>query len=145
MVGKKETEWGSNPLRSAQTRSRSMLRQNGGPAATINLFLTDELFKSIMKPEILDIILPKTNRKGTRVYDAFSNDLLDRFPLASGWPPSKTFQSFVETELFIFIGILIAACLHRKNTENLNDKWRDGTLSFVRTAVLRDHDFDNNA
>ena len=49
------------------------------------------------------------------MYDAFNNDLLNRFPLASGRPPSKTFQPFTEAELLAFIGILIAAGVHRQN------------------------------
>ena len=44
-----------------------------------------------MEPEICDITLRETNRKGKRVFDAFNNDLMNRFPLASGQPPSKTF------------------------------------------------------
>ena len=45
---KDEAECGSNPLPSAQTRFRNILRQRGGPAATSNLFKPDKLFKSIM-------------------------------------------------------------------------------------------------
>ena len=44
-TAKDETEWGSNPLPSAQTRSRNILRQKSGPAATSNLFIPDEFFK----------------------------------------------------------------------------------------------------
>ena len=61
-TAKGETEQGSNPLPSAQTRSRNILRQRSGPAATINLFTPDQLFKSIMRPEICDITLRETNR-----------------------------------------------------------------------------------
>ena len=90
-IAKDKTEWSSNPLPSAQTKSRDILHQRGGPAANSNQFTPDELFKSIMRPEICDITLRKTNRKGKRVCDAFNNDLMNRFPLASGRPPSKTF------------------------------------------------------
>ena len=90
-TAKDKTEWGSNPLPSAQTRYRNILRRKGGLASTSNLFTLDQLFKSIMRPEICDIILRETNRKGKRLCDAFNNDLLNRFPLASGRPPSKTF------------------------------------------------------
>ena len=51
-TAKDEIEWGSNPLPSAQTRSRNILRQRGGPAVTSNMFAPDELSKSIMGPEI---------------------------------------------------------------------------------------------
>ena len=37
-IAKDKTEWGSNPLPSAKTRSRNILRQRGGPAANSNLF-----------------------------------------------------------------------------------------------------------
>ena len=53
---KDETEWGSNPLPSAKARSLNILHQRGKPAATSNLFTPDELFKSIVRPEIRDII-----------------------------------------------------------------------------------------
>ena len=89
-TAKDETEWGSSPLSSAQTRSRNILRQSGKPAATSNLFTSDELFRSIMRPEIFDI-LRETNQKDKRVCDVFNNDLLNRFLLASGRLPSKTF------------------------------------------------------
>ena len=56
-TAKDETEWGSNPLPSAQTRSRKILRQRGRPAAISNLFAPDELLKSIMRSEICDIRL----------------------------------------------------------------------------------------
>ena len=81
-----------------------------------------------MRPEICDIILRETNRKGKRVWDAFNKDLLNRFPLASGRPPSKPFQPFTEAELHAFIDILIAAGVHRQNKENLNDMWNGGVL-----------------
>ena len=56
-TAKDKTEWGSNPLPSAQTRSCNILHQRGGLTANSNLFTPDELFKSIMRPEICDIIL----------------------------------------------------------------------------------------
>ena len=37
-IAKDKTEWSSNPLPSAQTRSRNILRQRDGPAANRNLF-----------------------------------------------------------------------------------------------------------
>ena len=74
-----------------------------------------------MRPEICDIILQETNRKGKRVCDAFNNDLMNRFALAFRRPPSKTFQPFTEAELLAFIGILIAAGVHRQNKENMDD------------------------
>ena len=61
-TAKDETEWGSNPLSNAQTRSRNILLQRDGPAETSDLFTPDELFKSIMRPKICDIILRETNR-----------------------------------------------------------------------------------
>ena len=56
-TAKDKTEWGSNPLPSAQTRSCNILHQRGELTANSNLFTPDELFKSIMRPEICDIIL----------------------------------------------------------------------------------------
>ena len=123
-IAKDETEWSSNPLPTAQTISGNILRQKGGPAATSKLFTREELFKSMMRPEICYIILRETNRKSKRVCDAFSNNLLSRFPHSSGRPPSKTFQPFTEAELHAFIGILIAAGVHRQNKKNLDDMWK---------------------
>ena len=137
-IAKHKTERSSNPLPSAQTRSRNILRQRGGPAANSNLFTPDELLKSIMRPVICDIILRETNRKGKRVCDAFNNDLMNRFPLASGRPPSKTFQPFTEAELLAFIGILIAAGVHRQNKENLDNMWKGDTLSLICAVMSCD-------
>ena len=57
-IAKDETEWSSIPLPSAQTISGNLC-QKGGLAATSNLFTLEELFKSIMRTEICDIILEK--------------------------------------------------------------------------------------
>ncbi|XP_077129868.1 uncharacterized protein LOC143785081 [Ranitomeya variabilis] len=65
-TAKDETQWCSNPLPNAQTKSRNVLRQRGGPAAISNLYTAKELFKSIMTPEMCDIILRETNRKAKR-------------------------------------------------------------------------------
>ena len=70
--------------------------------------------------------------------DAFISDLMNRFPLASGRPPSKTFQLFTEAELLAFIGILIAAGVHRQNKENLDDMWKGDTLPLIRAAISLD-------
>ena len=67
-IAKDETEWRREPLPSAQTRSHNILRGRGGPTAIISLFTPKELFKSIMSPEMCDIILRQTNRKGKRVF-----------------------------------------------------------------------------
>ena len=91
-----------------------------------------------MRLEICDIILRKTNRKGKRLCDAFNNDLINRFPLAFRRPPSKTFQPFTEAELLAFIGILIAAGVHRQNKENLDDMSKGDALSLIRVAMSRD-------
>ncbi|XP_077116944.1 uncharacterized protein LOC143773353 [Ranitomeya variabilis] len=74
-TAKDETQWCSNPLPNAQTKSRNVLRQRGGPAAISNLYTAKELFKSIMTPEMCDIILRETNRKAKRVCDAYNNEL----------------------------------------------------------------------
>ena len=65
-IAKDETERRSDPLPSPQTISGNILRQKGGPAATSNLLTPEKLFKSIMRPEIYDIILRETKRKGKK-------------------------------------------------------------------------------
>lgn len=137
-IAKDETEWHRDPLPTAQTRSRNILRQRGGPAATSNLFTEKELFKSIMSPEMCDIILRETNRKARRVYEAFNNNLAERFRNASERPPLRTFEPFTEVELSAFIGILIAAGVHRNNKENLEDMWKVDALPLIRAAMCRD-------
>ena len=62
-IAKDKTKWSSNPLPNSQTRYRNILRQRGGPAANSNLFTPNELFKSIMRQEIGDIILRERNQK----------------------------------------------------------------------------------
>ena len=84
------------------------------------------------------ITLRETNRKGKRVQGAFNNDLMNRFPLASGRPPSKTFQSFTEAEMLTFIGIPISAGVHRQNKENLDDMWKSDALPLIRAAMSHD-------
>ena len=136
-IAKDETEWSSNALPSAQTIFGNISRQRGMSAATSNLFTSEELFKSIMRTEICDVTLRETNRKGKKVSNAFNNNLLSRFPYSSGRPPSKTFQPFTEAELHAFIGILIAAGVHRQNNENLYDIWKVNSLPLVRAAMSR--------
>ena len=133
-IDKDEIECSSSPLPSGQTISGNFLRQKSGPAATSNLFTSEELFKFIMRPKICDIIL---REKGKRVCNALNNDLSNRFPHSSGRPPSKTFQPLIEAELHAFIGILIAACVHRQNKENLDDMWKVDGLPIVRAATSR--------
>ena len=63
---------------------------------------------------------------------------MNTFHLASGWPPSKTFQHFSEAELLAFISILFAAGVHRQNKENL-DVMRKGDASpLIRATMSRD-------
>ena len=64
---------------------------------------------------------------------------MNRFPLASGRPPSKTFQPFSEAELLAFIGILIATGVHKKNKENLDDMWKSDALPLIPAAMSCDH------
>ena len=73
-----------------------------------------------MRPVICDIILRETNQNSIRVRNAFNNDLMNWFPPTFGRPPPKTFQPFTVAELLAFIGILIAADVHRQNKENLD-------------------------
>ena len=90
-----------------------------------------------MRPKIFDIILRETNRKDKRVCDAFNNDLMNRFPIASGRPPSKTFRSFTEAELFAFTDILIGAGAHRQSKENLDDMWKgDAYHLYVQLCLV---------
>ena len=85
-----------------------------------------------------DIILRETNRKARRVYEAFNNNLAERFRNASERPPLRTFEPFTEVELSAFIGILIAAGVHRNNKENLEDMWKVDALPLIRAAMSRD-------
>ena len=91
-----------------------------------------------MKPEICDIVLRETNRKSKRVCDAFNYDLMNKFSLASGRPLSKTFQPSTEGELLAFIGVLIAAGVHRQNEENLDDMWKGDALPLLRAGMSRE-------
>ena len=63
---------------------------------------------------------------------------MNRFPLAFRQPPSKTFQPFTEAELLAFIGILIAAGVHRQNKENLDNMWKGDALPLIRAAMSHD-------
>lgn len=113
---------------SAQTKSRNVLRQKGGPALKSILFTERDLFKHIITPEMCDIILRETNRKAKRVYDANS----------SAQSSQKVFQPFNATEFDAFLGILIAAGVQRDNRTNLDDMWNADALPLVRAAMSRD-------
>ena len=63
---------------------------------------------------------------------------MNRFPPAFRRPPSKIFQPFTETELLAFIGILIAAGVHRQNKENLDNMWKGDVLPLIRATMSRD-------
>ena len=60
------------------------------------------------------------------------------FFLLSDRPPSKTFQLLTEAELLAFIGILIAAGVHRQNKESLDNMWKGDALPLIRAAMSRD-------
>ena len=44
-------------------------------------------------------------------------------------------QPFTEAELLAFIGILIAAGVHKQNTENLDDMWNGDGFPLIRAAM----------
>lgn len=137
-TAKDNTEWRSLPSTRAQTLARNIIRGNIGPRANIQLFTPKELFHSIITPEMCTIILEETNRKGVKVCDAYNMSLIENFPNAARRPPPRTFTPFSSDELDAFLGILIAAGVHRNNKENLQDMWKPDALPITRAAMSRD-------
>ena len=63
---------------------------------------------------------------------------MNRFLLAFGRPPSKTFQPLTEAELLAFFGILNAAGVHKQNKKNRDDLWKGDALPLIRVAMSYD-------
>lgn len=134
-MSKDGTKWFDGPVYQARTLSRNILRQRPGPANFSALFTAKETFKSTITPEMCDIILRETNRKGKRVTSEYNNKLAEQFPDAEERTPSKEFQEFTEEELDAFFGILIAFGVHKSNKEHIDELWKLDSLPLIRETM----------
>jgi Transposase IS4 len=91
-----------------------------------------------MTNEICDIIIRQSNRKGREVCAAFNKKLKEKYPDATKRPPPCGFVPFTALELDAFLGILIAAGVHRSNKEHLDEMWQPDALPIYRAALSRD-------
>lgn len=65
----------------------SYVKRVGQQNPAICLRLKSIIFKSIIHPEMYDIIVRETNPKGKKVYDTFNHHLSQRYPNVSQQPP----------------------------------------------------------
>ncbi|XP_047534335.1 piggyBac transposable element-derived protein 1-like [Vanessa atalanta] len=138
LIAKDGTRWQSEPLPRTQTSNRNILRQRGGAASFSKLYNQMEIFKNILSNEMCDIILRETNRKGTKVTEAYNNRLMENYPDISKRPKQKIFKPFTEQELDAFFGILIFSGVHRSNKEHLTELWKSSHLPLFRAAMSHD-------
>lgn len=138
LTAKDGTRWQSEPLPRTQTSSRNIIRQRGGPASFCKLYSQMEVFKSILSNDMCDIILRETNRKGTKITEAYNNKLMENYPDVSKRPKQKIFKLFTEQELDAFFGILIFSGVHRSNKEHLTELWKSNHLPLFRAAMSHD-------
>lgn len=138
LKGKDGTPWNSTPFPQHQTSSRNILRQSGGTANFTKNLNEKETFKSIMSPEICNIILRETNRKASKIVQDYNNQLVQKYPVTSQRPPEKKYVPFVDYELDAFFGILIILGVHRSNKEFLHDLWKTDAIPLVRASMPRE-------
>ncbi|KAF2890055.1 hypothetical protein ILUMI_16118 [Ignelater luminosus] len=137
-VGKDGTQWRDTPYPQAQTVSRNVMPQKGGATAFSALFTAKETFKSIMSNKIYDIILKETYRKGRKVAKDYNIKLVQKYK-AFKRPPPKIFKPFTEEELDAFLGIPLAACVHKSNKEHISEMIRstDRRQKFLKDLAKR--------
>ncbi|CAK1595522.1 unnamed protein product [Parnassius mnemosyne] len=119
----------SEPLSRTQTSSRNIIRQRGGAASFSKLYNQMKIFKNILSNEVCDIILRETNRKGTKITEAYNNKLMKNYPDISKRSKQKIFKPFTMQRLGAFFGILIFIGVHRSNKEHLTELWKPTIIS----------------
>lgn len=139
LIAKDGTHWTDTPLPQAQTISRNILREKCGAPNFSALYTAKETFKSIMSNEICTIILRETNRKGTRVTEDYNEKQAQKYKDSKRQPPPrKVFKAFTEEEFDAYLGILIAAGVHKSNKEHISEMWKFESLPLIRAAMSRD-------
>ncbi|KAF2887709.1 hypothetical protein ILUMI_18464 [Ignelater luminosus] len=53
-------------------------------------------------------------------------------------PPPKAFKPFTEEKFGVFLGILLAAGVHKSNKEHISEMWKPESLPLFRAAMSRD-------
>ncbi|CAG5055671.1 unnamed protein product [Parnassius apollo] len=138
LITKDGMRWQFEPLRRTQNSSRNIIRQRGGAASFSKLYNQMEIFKNILSNEMCDIILRETDRKGTKITEAYNNKLMENNPDISKRPKQKIFKPFAEQELDAFFGILIFSGVHRSYKEHLTELWESSLLPLFQAAMSHD-------
>ncbi|KAL3275491.1 hypothetical protein HHI36_020251, partial [Cryptolaemus montrouzieri] len=89
------TLWQSDSLPRPQTCSRNIIRQRAAAVSFSELNNQMEIFKNVLSNEMCDIVLRKTNRKGTKITEAYNTKLMENF-LDIKRPKQKIFKPFTE-------------------------------------------------
>ena len=79
-----------------------------------------------------DMMLKETNRKGTKITEAYNNKPIENYPDISKRPKQKIFKPFTEQELDAFFGILILSGVHRSNKDAMSHDRFKMLLRFLR-------------
>ncbi|CAK1590189.1 unnamed protein product [Parnassius mnemosyne] len=133
LLSKDGTQWYRDAFPQAQTVRRNILRQKPGAANYTASYSAKEIFKIIISTEMCDIILRETNRKAQKVTNDYNRKIM-----AKNRRFQKNFQSFTEIEFDAFLGILLAAGVHRSNKEHISEMWKLESLPLIRAAMSRD-------
>lgn len=136
-AGKDGTQWSDTSSIQRQTIGRNILHEKSGASSFSRSYTAREIFKSIISPEMCTLILRHSNKKGRKVTDEWNRKLADKYP-PPNTPSPKVFIPFTEVELDAFLGVLIAAGVHRSNREHVSEMWKLESLPLFRAAMSRD-------
>jgi len=118
------TVWNSQSFPQCQALRQNILRQMSGPSSN-RLLTIKEDFKTFITPEMCDIIIRCSNRKAALIYQQCKDN-------------KKVFENFNEHELDAFLGILIAAGIHKSNKEHVEELWKKNALPIYKASMSRD-------
>lgn len=83
LVAKDGTQWYNKPLSKNQTMPCNILRQRPGAPSFSATFTSKEMLKSFISPEICDIILRESNRKGVKITEEYNKKIMDKSKAAT--------------------------------------------------------------
>lgn len=109
----------------AATVTQNILRQKAGPSYTSKASNFKEVFKIFLTTGMIDIVVRCRNTKARKVYDASPEN-------------SKSIEDIGEEEFDTFLGVLVAAGVHRSNRENIEDLWKPDAQPIYKASMSRD-------
>jgi len=124
LKAKDGTVWNSQSFPQCQALRQNILRQKSGPSSN-RLLTIKEVFKTFITPEMCDIIIRCSNRKAALTYQQCKDN-------------KNVFENFNKHELDAFLGILIAAGVHKSNKEHAEELWKKDALPIYKASMSRD-------